>query len=240
MAKTPKSGHATKAKEHDHRFELLPTNPMDPLNNPFTDNSQAQVGRSGQLSTMSIRSNQSSSAIGSGSDEEQECVDLTKRHLEDEGIIGDGGVLDPNLIVGYIWNGEKAVLDETAPCCFISRGDIDILEIMEHVQALLSDLFNWRTMGYMMSDIFGKSRIEGDKRDFMYFMYRLASLASTMGDNNVGRILEQMAGSDHLLHRANQKLDNNKAAMKELRDKVRAGEMQLSGTNKLITKLQNE
>ncbi len=61
-----------------------------------------------------------------------------------------------------------------------------------------------------------------------------------MGDENVGCILEQMAGSDHLLHRANQKLNENKTTMKELWDKVRAGEIRLSGANKLITKLQGE
>ncbi len=139
---------------------------------------------------------------------------MEKRHLEDEGVIGDGGNINPALIVGYIWEGERAVLNDTVPYRFVRRGEVDI-----------SDMFNWHTMGYLMTDIFSKSRIEGDKRDFMYFMYRLASLANTMGDENVGHILEQMAGSDHLLHRANQKLDENKVTMGDLRDKVRAGEI---------------
>src|SRR6266550_5081263 len=237
MAKTPKSGRVIKAKEKEHYFAPLPTNPIDPLDNPFTGSMQSQTGKGGRISAMSMRSDWSSMA-SSDSDEERERADVEKRHLEDEGIIGDGGNIDPALIVGYIWEGEKAILDNMAPYCFVRRGDVDISNVADHVQALSSNMFNWCTMGYLITDIFSKSRIEGNKRDFMYFMYRLASLANTMGDKNVGRILEQMAGSDHLLHRANQKLDDNKAAINELRDKVRAGEIRLGGANKLIAKLQ--
>ena len=191
------------------------------------------------MSAMSMRSDRSS-VVSSDSDEEKEWVDVERRHLEDEGIIGDSGNINPASIVGYIWEGERAILDDMAPYHFVRRGEVDVSDIADHVQSLSSDMFNWCTMGYLMTDIFSKSRIEGDKRDFMYFMYRLASLANTMGDENVGRILEQMAGSDHLLHRANQKLDENKAMMGDLRDKIRAGEIQLGGANKLIAKLQGE
>ncbi len=214
-SKTPKSGRVAKTKEKEHRFAPLPTNPMDPLDNPFTGSLQPQTNRGGRMSTMSMRSDRSS-IISSDSDEEKERADVEKRHLEDEGIIGDGGNIDPALIVGYIWEGEKAILDNMAPYCFVRRGDVDISNMADHVQALSSNMFNWCTMGYLITDIFSKSRIEGNKRDFMYFMYRLASLANTMGDKNVGRILEQMAGSDHLLHRANQKLDDNKGSHKRV------------------------
>ncbi len=172
----------------------FPPTQWTPLDNPFMGSLQPQTSRSRHTTAMSMRSDRSS-VISSDSDEERERADVERRQLEDEGIIGDSGNINPALIVGYIWEGEKAILDDTAPYRFVRRGEVDFSEVANHVQVLSSDMFNWRTMGYLMMDIFSKSQIEGDKRDFMYFMYRLASLANTMGDKNVGRILEQQDGS---------------------------------------------
>ncbi len=156
MAKMPKSGKVAKTREKEHRFAPLPTNPMDPLDNPFTGSLQPQAGRSGRVSAMSMRSDRSS-VVSSDSDEEKERADVERRHLEDEGIIGDGGNINPALIVGYIWEGERAILDDTAPYRFVRRGEVDVSDVADHVQSLSSDMFNWRTMGYLMTDIFSKS-----------------------------------------------------------------------------------
>ncbi len=69
--KTPKSGRVAKTREKEHRFAPLPTNPTDPLDNPFTGSLQPKAGRSGRTSTMSMRSDRSS-VISSDSDEEKE------------------------------------------------------------------------------------------------------------------------------------------------------------------------
>src|SRR6266566_3104786 len=78
--KTPKSGRVTKPREKEHCFAPMPTNPTDPLDNPFTGSSQLQPNKGGCISAMSMS--------------------------------------------------------------FLRRGDINISNVADHVQALSSEMFN--------------------------------------------------------------------------------------------------
>ncbi|KAF8668260.1 hypothetical protein AX14_006193 [Amanita brunnescens Koide BX004] len=128
---------------------------------------------------------------------------------------------DVTTIPGYIYEAhqEKTLhVDDDDVTHFIKRGDVDINDISNQLDVLLSGSTSWKTMYHAITDIFQFDSIVGSRNDFICFLIGLARSWDGDAECDPAGIVKTLVNDASALVKAEEELHLAQTALSRIRN----------------------
>ena len=129
---------------------------------------------------------------------------------------------DVKSLPGYIYDTHKEktlhIHDDDASH-FLKRGDVDINDISNQLDVLLSGNTSWKTMYHSITDLFQFDSIAGSRNEFICFLIGLARSWDDDADCNPAGILKTLINDASALIKTEEELHLAQTALSRIRNK---------------------
>ena len=128
---------------------------------------------------------------------------------------------NPKDLPGYVYEAhqEKTLhIDDEDVTHFVKRGDVDINDISNQLDILLSGNTSWKTMYHAITDLFQFDSIVGTRNDFICFLIGLARSWDDDAECNPAGILKTLINDASALVKTEEELHIAQTALSRIRN----------------------
>ncbi|KAF8680805.1 hypothetical protein AX14_004478 [Amanita brunnescens Koide BX004] len=128
---------------------------------------------------------------------------------------------DPTQLPGYVYaaHQEKTLhIDDEDASHFLKRGDVDINDISNQLDVLLSGDTSWKTMYHAITDLFQFDSIAGSRNEFICFLIGLARSWDDDAECNPAGILKTLINDASSLVKTEEELHIAQTALSRIRN----------------------
>ena len=128
---------------------------------------------------------------------------------------------DLTTLPGYIYDAHKEKtlhLDDNDVTHFVKRGDVDINDLSNQLDVLLSGSSSWKTIYHAITDLFQFDSIAGTRNDFICLLIGLARSWDDDSDCNPTGIVKTLINDTSSLVKTEEELHIVQTALSRIRN----------------------
>ena len=128
---------------------------------------------------------------------------------------------DPKALLGYTYEAhqEKTLhIDDEDVTHFVRRGDVDINDLSNQLDILLSGRSSWKTIYHAITDLFQFDSIEGTRNDFICLLIGLARSWDDDAECNPAGIVKTLVNDASALVKTEEELHIAQTALSRIRN----------------------